>query len=445
MDGFMGRLPVGVGGTARPADASLGDPKIIGTGPRPGEAPLGWRAYTLVYASFPIVRGGPRLSLQWRLAARGHRGPAPASIQRGGSAMFLKPARYLKQRPGAGVALLVALMALVFLVDTFTRLEIAVAVFYVAVILAALSFLPRRGVTIVAVACAALTLLSLYLTPNGGVLRELGLINALISIAAIGVTTYLALKRAAAEDAAFEARAQLARMARIHSLGELTASIAHEINQPLAAIATSGSACQRWLEHDPPNIERALRALQRMTGDVHRASEVVARIRRDARNAAPQRERLDLADVIGEVLELAGDELARNDVVVSTRIQERVPAVLGDRVQLGQVLVNLVLNAIEAMQQTPAGARHLTLRLSCQAPGQVQCSLTDTGPGLDPQARERLFDTFWSTKPEGTGLGLTISRGIIESHGGRLWAEPAAREGAVFCFMLPAAAKDESS
>jgi len=182
-----------------------------------------------------------------------------------------------------------------------------------------------------------------------------------------------------------------------------------------------------------------------MTGDVHRASEVVARIRRDARNAAPQRERLDLADVIGEVLELAGGELARNEVVVSTRIQERVPAVLGDRVQLGQVLVNLVLNAIEAMQQTPAGARHLTLRLSCQEPGQVQCSLTDTGPGLDPQARERLFDTFWSTKPEGTGLGLTISRGIIESHGGRLWAEPAAREGAVFCFMLPAAAEDESA
>mgnify|MGYP001167371583 CR=1 FL=1 len=218
-----------------------------------------------------------------------------------------------------------------------------------------------------------------------------------------------------------------------------------ELKQLLALLRAQKAACQSWLEHDPPNIERALRALQRMTGDVHRASEVVARIRRDARNAAPQRERLDLADVIGEVLELAGGELARNEVVVSTRIQERVPAVLGDRVQLGQVLVNLVLNAIEAMQLTPAGARHLTLRLSCQEPGQVQCSLTDTGPGLDPQARERLFDTFWSTKPEGTGLGLTISRGIIESHGGRLWAEPAAREGAVFCFMLPAAAEDESS
>ncbi|RBL79795.1 two-component sensor histidine kinase [Streptomyces cavourensis] len=358
--------------------------------------------------------------------------------------MFQKPARYLKQRPGAGVALLVVLMALVFLADTFTRLEIAVAVFYVAVILAAFSFLPRRGVTLVAVACAVLTLLSLYLTPNGGALRELGVINALISIAAIGVTAYLALKRAAAEDAAFEARTQLARMARIHSLGELTASIAHEINQPLAAIATSGSACQRWLEHDPPNIERALRALQRMTDDVSRASEVVARIRRDARNATPQRERLDLADVIGDVLELAGGELASHEVALSTRIQERVPAVLGDRVQLGQVVVNLVLNAVEAMQETPVGARHLTLRLTLQAPGLVQCSVTDSGPGLSPQARERLFDTFWTTKPDGTGLGLTISRGIIEGHGGRLWAEPAARGGAVFCFTLPAAAEEES-
>ena len=125
--------------------------------------------------------------------------------------MFQQPARYLKQRPGAGIALLVVLMAAVFLADTFTRLEIAVAVFYVAVILAAFSFLPRRGVTVVAVACAVLTLLSLYLTPNGGALRELGVINALISIAAIGVTAYLALKRAAAEDAAFEARTQLAR------------------------------------------------------------------------------------------------------------------------------------------------------------------------------------------------------------------------------------------
>ncbi len=359
--------------------------------------------------------------------------------------MFHKLARGLKQRPGAGVALLIALMAAIFLADTFTRLEIAVAVFYVAVILAALSFLSRRGVILVALSCAALTLVSLFLTPNGGALRELGLINALISIAAIGVTAYLALKRAAAEDAAFEARTQLARMARIHSLGELTASIAHEINQPLAAIATSGSACQRWLEHEPPNIERALRALQRMTDDVTRASEVVARIRRDARNAAPQRTRLALPDVIGDVLERAGGELERHEVVLSTRIQERVPAVLGDRVQLGQVIVNLVLNAIEAMQDTPAGARQLTLRLASQEPGQVQFSLTDTGPGLSQQARERLFDTFWTTKPDGTGLGLTISRGIIESHGGRLWAEPAGRGGAVFCFTLPAAPEEEPS
>ena len=133
-----------------------------------------------------------------------------------------------------------------------------------------------------------------------------------------------------------------------------------------------------------------------MTDDVTRASEVVARIRRDARNATPQRVRLDLADVIGDVLELAGGELASHEVSLSTRIQERVPAVLGDRVQLGQVVVNLVLNAIEAMQDTPVGARHLILRLALQEPGQVQFSLTDSGPGLSPQARERLFDTFWT-------------------------------------------------
>lgn len=359
--------------------------------------------------------------------------------------MLFKPARYFTQRPARGVALLALLMAAIFLADTFTRLEIAVAVFYVTVILAALSFLPRRGVAAVAAACVALTVISLLLTPSRGALQELDIINGLISITAIVSTAYLALKRVAAEEAAYAARAQLARMARIHSLGELAASIAHEINQPLAAIATSGSACQRWLEHDPPNMERALRALQRMIDDVNRASEVVARIRRQSRNAEPQIAVLDLAEVIGEVVELARGELERHEVELSARIQEHVPAVLADRVQIGQVIINLMLNALEAMQATPAGARRLTLRLTVQEPGQVQFSLADTGPGLSRAARERLFETFWTTKPEGTGLGLTISRSIIESHGGRLWAEPGTRGGAVFCFTLPAAPEDKTS
>ncbi|OZI31188.1 hypothetical protein CAL29_24980 [Bordetella genomosp. 10] len=345
-------------------------------------------------------------------------------------------------RAQAGVLLLGLLMAAIFLADTLTRLEVAVAVFYVAVILLSLSLLPRRGVIAVALTCIGLTVVSLLMTPEGGTLRDVGLVNAAISIAAIGITAYLALKRAAAEEAVQEARAQLARLARIQSMGELTASIAHEINQPLAAIVTSGSACQRWLEHDPPNLERGLRALQRMIDDANRASEVVKRIRRLVRNAEPQMTAVDLADVAAESVDMARGEMQRRGVTLTERIQEDLPAVRADPVQIGQVIINLLLNAIEAMRDMPAGERRLTLWLSVVEPGQVQLAVADTGPGLGPQARERLFDAFWTTKPDGTGLGLTISRAIVESHGGRLWTEPGERGGAIFCFTLPVAGKD---
>lgn len=353
--------------------------------------------------------------------------------------MLFRLSGHFKQHPRIGMVWLAVLMAAIFVADTFTRLEIAAAVFYVAVILAGLGFLSRRGVTVLTAACVVLTVLSLLLTPKGHGLHESGLINALISIAAIAITAYLALQRAAAQDAAFEMRAHLVRMARIRSLGGLTASIAHEINQPLAAIVTSGSACQRWLEHDPPNLERALRALQRMIDDADRASDVVARIRSQIRNAEPQRVLVRLADVVEEVVALAQGELDRNEVVLSEQIQDGLPAVMADRVQIGQVLVNLVLNAIEAMRDTPADGRRLALSLGNDDAGLVRLSLADSGPGLSPQAQDSLFDTFWTTKPDGTGLGLTISRDIIESHGGRLWAQAGQSGGAVFCFTLPAA------
>ncbi len=356
--------------------------------------------------------------------------------------MSLDQVRRRKGRSRAGGLLLALLMAAIFLVDTLTKLEVAVAVFYVVVILLALSLLPRRGVIGVALLCVGLTMVSLALTPPGGARRDIGLVNAVISIAAIVITAYLALKRAAAEEAAQEARVQLARLARIQSMGELTASIAHEINQPLAAIVTSGSACQRWLEHDPPNLERGLRALQRMIDDANRASEVVKRIRRLVRNAEPQMASVDLADVAAEAVDMTRGELQRRDVALTERIQEGLPAVRADPVQIGQVVINLLLNAVEAMRDTPAGDRRLTLWLSTSEPGYVQFTLADSGPGLSAMARERLFDAFWTTKPDGTGLGLTISRAIVESHGGRLWSEPRGTGGAIFCFTLPVASKD---
>lgn len=358
-------------------------------------------------------------------------------IHRGHLRMLFNPSSYFKQHPRMGTVGLALLMAAIFAADTFTRLEIAAAGFYVVVILAGLGFLPRRGVIALAAICILLTIISLFLTPKDHGLHDLGVINALISIAAIAITAYLALLRAAAEDAAFEMRTQLVRIARIRSLGGLTASIAHEINQPLAAIAASGSACQRWLEHDPPNLDRALRALQRMVSDVNRASDVVARIRSQARNAEPRRVPVQLTELIEEVVVLAQGELDRHEILLSEHIQDDLPEVLADRVQVGQVLVNLMLNAVEAMREMPAAGRRLVLHVNATADEMVQLTLSDTGPGLSQQAREKLFDTFWTTKPDGTGLGLTISRDIIESHGGRLWAEPSRPGGAVFCFTLP--------
>lgn len=358
--------------------------------------------------------------------------------------MFPKLSRYLKSFPVLGVAILAGLMGAIFLADTYTRYEVAAAVFYVVVILVALRFFRREGVIAVAGVSVALTVISFLMTPDGGEQRTLGLVNGLISISAILITAYLALQRSAAQAAAFEARTQLARMARIQSLSELTASIAHEVNQPLAAIATSGSACQRWLKHEPPNLERAERALQRMIDDAARASQIVERIRHQSRNTPPKMVRLNLADVVDDVLRLAEGELERNQILVSRRFQSDARLVMADGVLIGQVLINLLLNAMEAMQGNPVGSREVTLRVVQHDATNLQVSIADTGPGLSHEARERLFDPFWTTKVDGTGLGLTISRGIIESHGGRLWAEPAARGGSVFCFTLPVVSEEKA-
>lgn len=351
--------------------------------------------------------------------------------------MFLNLSRYFKSFPVLGVAISAGLVGAIFVADTYTRYEVAAAVFYVVVIFVALRFFRRKGVIVVAGASVALTVISFLMTPDGGDQRVLGMVNGLISISAILITAYLALQRSAAEAAAFEARMQLARMARIQSLSELTASIAHEVNQPLAAITTSGNACQRWLKHEPPNIERALRALQRMIDDAARASLIVERIRHQSRNTPPQRVSLNLAEVVDDVLRLAEGELARNQIIVSRRFQADGRLVMADGVLVGQVLINVLLNAMEAMQAIPVGSRELMLQVADHDETSLQVTIADTGPGLSCEARERLFDPFWTSKADGTGLGLTISRGIIESHGGRLWAEPSLRGGAVFCFTLP--------
>jgi PAS domain S-box-containing protein len=241
-----------------------------------------------------------------------------------------------------------------------------------------------------------------------------------------------------AEDALNKARAELAHVARVTALSALTASIAHEVNQPLAGIITNASTCLRFLGADPPNIEGARATAQRTIRDGNRASDVIQRLRGLFARKPPGRKPLDLNDTVGEVVALTAGELQSHRVALRLEFADDLPLVRGDRVQLQQVVVNLLLNAADAMKGVDGRARAIVLRTSCEALGEVSLTVRDSGVGLDPEHHERLFDAFYTTKPDGMGVGLAISRSIIESHEGRLWAQPNGDgPGATFAFSLP--------
>ncbi|HKR88815.1 MAG TPA: ATP-binding protein [Phenylobacterium sp.] len=339
-------------------------------------------------------------------------------------------------RPRMRAAAIAALLVGIFVFDTGTNLEIAGAVFYVVVILLAIGLLSTRGVVALAAFCVLLTLVSFALTPSGA--RGAGLANSAISIAAIGITAYLGVKRAAAEAAAYEARSQLVRMARMTNLGAFTASIAHEVNQPLAAVVTSANASLRWLDQDPPNLDRARRSVDRIIADANRASAVIARLRGLARREPPRRERINLNEVIAEAVTLARQELGRNGISLQLDLATDVPPVLADRIQMQQVLGNLLLNAIEAMEAVPVARRGLEVRSFQEGSGRVAFAVEDSGVGLPAEMQAHLFEAFWTTKPGGMGMGLAICQSIVESHGGHIAAAPRLRGGAVFQVSLPA-------
>jgi C4-dicarboxylate-specific signal transduction histidine kinase len=242
-------------------------------------------------------------------------------------------------------------------------------------------------------------------------------------------------ERKRAEDALRKSQGELAHLARVMTMGELVASIAHEVNQPLASVVNSAGACLRWL--DAERLEEARRSASRAIAESHRAGEIIARIRALARKAPPHKDWLDLNEMICEVMELARGELQRNGVVLEVQLAEDVPFILADRVQLQQVILNLMVNAIEAMSGIGEGQRDLLIRSTTDEPGYVVISVQDSGPGVDPNSLESLFDAFHTTKPHGLGMGLSISRSIIEAHGGRLWAAANVPRGAVFQFTLP--------
>ena len=247
-------------------------------------------------------------------------------------------------------------------------------------------------------------------------------------------------ERKQTQEALLQARAELARVARVTTLGELTASIAHEVNQPIAAVVTNAGAGLRWLAAQPPHLDEARQALERIIKNGNRASEVIGRIRALVKKAPAQKDRLDINDTILEVVALTRSEGETNRVSLQTRLANDLPPIPGDRVQLQQVILNLIVNAIEAMSGTSAGPRGVLINSEKDGSKGVLVAVRDSGAGLGSVSLEHLFDAFYTTKPDGMGMGLAISRSIIEAHGGRLWAEPNQGPGATFSFSLPAAA-----
>jgi PAS domain S-box-containing protein len=233
-------------------------------------------------------------------------------------------------------------------------------------------------------------------------------------------------------------RTELARVARVTTLGELTAAIAHEVNQPLTGVISSGNACLRWLAANPPNLEAARRSVERMIDDGNRAADVIRRIRDMVRKSPPRKDAFNINDTIMEVLALIRTELSRNDISPRAELANDLPAVWGDRIQLQQVILNLVMNAIEAMGEVSPTQRKLLIASVKDGSNGVLVRIQDSGVGLDGESLDRLFEAFFTTKARGMGMGLAVSQTILQAHGGWLWATPNASHGATFQFTLPA-------
>jgi signal transduction histidine kinase len=242
-----------------------------------------------------------------------------------------------------------------------------------------------------------------------------------------------------AADAAQRAAMQteLARVARVTTMGEMAASLAHEINQPLAAIANNASASLRWLGQDPPNVKRARSVLERVVSDAGRAGEVIGSIRGMLAKGGQDRVELDVNDLIREVMTFLRADLKQHGITVRTELAEDLPRIAGVRVQLQQVLLNLIANAADAMASVEQGARVLTVRSQKTGDCDIVLTVEDTGSGIDPADVERVFEPFFSTKPEGMGMGLSICRSIVEAHGGRITASPGRDGGSVFQVSVP--------
>ncbi len=260
------------------------------------------------------------------------------------------------------------------------------------------------------------------------------------------VTGLLEMKRRAersrtrAEEALRQAQTDLAHANRVTAMGELTASLAHEVNQPIAAAVTDANTCLRWLTRDEPDLEEARQAASRVVKDAARASDIIRRTRSLFKKQTTQRELVNVNDVIREMMILLRSEATRYSISVQAELSEDLPRILADRVQLQQVLMNLMINSIHAMNDV-SWPRRLAVKSQWAEDKQLMISVSDTGMGLPAQQADQIFDAFFTTKSGGTGMGLRISRSIVESHGGRLWASNNSSHGASFHLTLPSNAE----
>lgn len=335
--------------------------------------------------------------------------------------------------------LIVLLTIAIFVVDAFTALDSAIAVMYVTVVLATVHAWPRRVLAVTAM-CMLLTVTAHLLTNALGIAHS-SVSRCFVSLAGIGISGYLAHAGQRATERLLQreeslrlSHAQLAHVTRVTTLGELAASIAHEVNQPLAAMSANGEAALRWLRRDPPDIGEVRESLERILADTTRASEVIRRIRSLARKSDPQYAPVDLAEVAHDCAALLHRELAAHGAQLALRLADAVPPVLGDRVQLQQVLINLLMNGMQAMEPRGGALRLVVERAAQQT---VRISVADEGPGIPEHQAGRLFEPFFSTKQDGMGMGLPICRSIVETHGGRIAAVQGGT-GATIEITLPA-------
>jgi C4-dicarboxylate-specific signal transduction histidine kinase len=297
------------------------------------------------------------------------------------------------------------------------------------------SYLTSIMLSVVAVGC-----LSYFFTPpifSFRVEQEDDLLALLVFLTTSIVITGLAARiRRMSEEELLQTRAELARFGRVAILGELTASIAHELNQPLAGLVSSGDACRRWLSNQPPNIDRANQSLERVIRDADRARMVVERVRGLAKNTLPRKAGVNVREAVREVIVLTRGEVERNQIRLESQFSEDL-SVWADRVQFQQVCLNLIVNAIESFKDLRSGPRKLLVRAEKDASDNVLVTVIDTGAGFDSRNSENIFNAFYTTKPDGMGMGLAISRSIVEAHGGRLWASANIPQGSKFQFTLP--------